>query len=188
MRTLYVQDYRDHQFSAAAPGGRVLIREAAHPNRVDVNVEFQWYVVGHVYDGEVPYPAVGYVYVDGPADSITIVEVGGGELRLPKGYAAVMYYRTTKGPCEGVDSRLAFRGAKVPAPGTYSIKLVSGYLSPEEAASGARVAGELYALIVSGLELLPRASALARAVRAVARATRGGALGPLALGALLLAV
>lgn len=136
LKTFYYQAKQEYAVSAAAPTGKVLIKEAKHPTSVNVNVEFEWYVVGHVEDGVVHNPGVAYVYVDGPASNIVLVKTDGSEINLPKGNALILYYHADKDVCTDIDSRNVFKGAKFPNAGTYTIWLLSGYLTEDEAAMG----------------------------------------------------
>jgi len=141
MRTFNYQDLREYSVQsetapAPPPEGRVLIADASHPSRVTVNEEFSWYVVGHVEDALVHNPGVAYVYLDGPANSITLVGADGSRDTLEKGTFMTIYYHADKDPCTNVDSRDVYRGAIFPAEGTYTIWLLSGYLSEDEAAAG----------------------------------------------------
>jgi len=184
LRTFTPQDKREYSVSAAAPAGKVIIKEASHPTRVEVNKEFSWYVVGHVTDGDVTNPGVAYYYRDGPAPELILVKNDGSETRLPRGYALVLYYKATKGPCTDIDSRKVYRGAKLPAAGTYAIWLLSGYLTPEEAAMGKLSLAGLYELSTPHLAAFTGAPLTVQT--AISRLTP--TLAPLALGTLLLLI
>ena len=141
MHTFNVQDLREYSVRAEVvpappPEGRVLITDASHPTSVNVDEEFSWHVVGHVEDAMVHNPGVAYVYVDGPADSITLVGADGTRDILEKGMVQIIYFHADKDPCTNVDSRDVYRGAIFPAEGTYTIWLLSGYLTEEEAVAG----------------------------------------------------
>lgn len=158
MRTFNVQDKREYSVSAAVPVGRAVVKEANHPTSVEVDREFSWYVVGHVTDGVVRNPGVGYLYKDGPASSIKLVRKDGTEVDLPKGYVTVVYLKGDQPTCTQVDSREVFRGAKFPVEGTYTIWLCAGYTSDAEAAMGRLSLGGMYELVtmnIAGLQGAP---------------------------------
>jgi hypothetical protein len=187
LRTLTYHDYRSYVVSAAAPAGKVYIKDASHPTSVTVNQEFSWYAVGEVRDGSAHNPGVAYYYKDGPAPSVKIVKKDGSAVDLPKGYAFVAY---EKGDCPAgtlVDSRDVCRGAAYPAAGTYTIWLCSGVLSDDEAAMGVPSLGGMYELVTghlagfAGASLPVQATTVAVAVDAARRIG-----GPLALSALLM--
>ena len=136
MHTFNFQDKREYAVSVAAVPGRVVIAEASHPSSVDVNKEFSWHVVGHVENGVVRNPGIAYAYVDGPANAITLVGTDGSRETLEKGKFISLYYHADKDPCTNIDSREVYRGAIFPVAGNYTVWLLSGYLSEEEAAAG----------------------------------------------------
>ncbi|MGB9672335.1 MAG: hypothetical protein ACPLZY_04235 [Candidatus Norongarragalinales archaeon] len=162
-QTFNYQDKREYSVNAAAPAGKVLIKEASHPTSVNVNQEFAWYVVG-------------------PAASIVLVRQDGSEVSLPKTYAETIYYKDTKSPCTDVDSRAIFRGAKFPAAGTYTIWLLSGYLSADEAAMGLPSLGGLYELATRHLKTFTGIPVTVQTAASRLIPT----LAPLAVGGLLL--
>jgi len=142
-----VQEYKSYDVRAQKLEGVVRLVEADHPTSVNVNEEFSWHAVGHVENAPVSYPGVGYYYVDGPADSITIVRTDGVEEELQKGYVYAIFIIGRDQPeCTNIDSRVIARGAKFPEEGTYTIKLCSGYVSEEEAPQARRVFGNLAVL------------------------------------------
>ncbi len=181
-QTFNYQDKREYSVNAMAPAGKVLIKEASHPTSVNVNQEFAWYVVGHVTDADVTNPGVVYWYRDGPAASIVLVKQDGSEVSLPKTYGQVIYYKATKSPCTDVDSRAIFRGAKFPAAGTYTIWLLSGYLSADEAAMGLPSLGGLYELATRHLKAFTGIPVTVQTAASRLIPT----LAPLAVGGLLL--
>jgi hypothetical protein len=184
LRTFTYQDKREYGVNAAAPAGKVIIVDASHPTSVNVNQEFPWYVVGHVENAQVTNPGVAYAYVDGPAGNVVLVKNDGSEVRLALGYAQIIYYKATKDPCTNIDSRYIFRGAKFPNAGTYTIWLLSGYLSTDEAAMGRLSLGGLYELTSPHLAAFTGAPVTVKTTVSKLAPT----IGPLALGALLLLV
>jgi hypothetical protein len=182
LRTFTYQDKREYPVNAGAAAGKVVITDASHPTSVNVNQEFSWYVVGHVENAQVANPGVAYAYVDGPAANIVLVTTLGSGVNLPKGYAQIIYINETKNPCTNIDSRLLFRGAKFPAAGTYTIWLLSGYLSANEAAMGKLSLGGLYELISPHLAAFTGAPVTVKTTVSKLAPT----IGPLALGALAL--
>jgi hypothetical protein len=183
LRTYYYQDKREYSVSAQAEAGKVVIVDASHPTSVNVNKEFAWYVVGHVEVASITNPGVAYAYHDGPADNIVLVKTDGSEVTLPKGYAAVIYYKATKDPCTNIDSRNVLRGAKFPAAGTYTIWLLSGYVSADEAAMGKLSLGGLYELLTPHIKYFTGAPVTVTTISKLAPT-----IAPLALGTLLLLV
>jgi hypothetical protein len=157
MHTFTQHDYKEYSVQASlAP--YVAVREASHPTSVTVNKEFAWYVVGEVKNGAVHNPAVGYHYKDGPADSVKIVDKNGGEHDVPKGYA-VFYLKPGDQPAGTlIDSRDAYRGAKYPAAGTYTARLVAGAISDDELAMAVPLAEGLYMLVSSHIAELEGAA------------------------------
>jgi hypothetical protein len=181
-RTVYYQDKREYSVNVGAPAGKVVITDASHPTSTDVNKECPWYVVGHVENAPVTNPGVGYLYKDGPADKIIIVNKDGSEDTLSKGYCLAIYYKATKDPCTNIDSRALERGVKFPAAGTYTIWLISGYVSADEAALGTLTPEELYKLQTSHFKALSAAPV-------TIKTTAAGivpAVAPIALGTLAL--
>jgi hypothetical protein len=152
MQTYTVQDYKAYSVEAKVPAGKTVVKDASHPTSVNVNQEFAWYVVGQVTDGVVRNPGVAYYYKDGPAASVKIVKNDGTEIDLPKGSALVLYVKGDQPVGTTIDSRNAFRGAKFPAAGTYTIWLCAGYVSDAEAAMGKLSLGGLYELVTPHLE------------------------------------
>jgi hypothetical protein len=150
LRTFQYQDARERGV-ASGLSPKVLIKEALHPTSVTPGKEFAWHVVGHVEEGSVTNPGVAYAYVDGPASEVVLIGTDGSEDSLPKGYAKIMYYKATKDPCTDIDSRALYRGARFPSAGTYRVWLLSGYLTPEEAAMGSPSLGGLYELTTGRL-------------------------------------
>jgi hypothetical protein len=86
-----------------------------------------WSAVGHVEEGPVRNPYIGYLYEDGPSDSVRIVEWDGKTSDVAKGRTNGYAYQETMNPCARIDSRVVFKGVVFPQPGTYKIRLVSGY-------------------------------------------------------------
>jgi len=126
--------------------GKCIIVDYDHPGEVNVNEEVSWYVVGEVRDGVVRNPGVGLYYKDGPADKIIIVEKDGKKVEVPKDYARIYYFKGDRDPGTRIDSRNAFRGVIYPEAGTYTIWLVSGYVSEDEAAMGLPIGYGCYVL------------------------------------------
>jgi hypothetical protein len=145
MKTYYIHEYREYSVTATA-AGRCVIKEASHPTSVAVGVEFAWYVVGHVADAVVRNPGIAYMYKDGPAASVKLVRKDGAEIDVPKGSAVILYRKGDVAVCTNIDSRDAFKGAKFPVAGTYTIWLMSGYLSDAEAAMGVATFAGMYEL------------------------------------------
>jgi len=115
--------------SASPSQGKVVITDYNHPDSVNVGNEFRWHVVGQIKDGYVNQPAIAYVYWNGPADKIVIVDDKGYQEDLPIGYGIVNYMDGTQPEGTTVDSRdmkYPFRGAIYPASGTYDIRLWTG--------------------------------------------------------------
>ena len=139
VKTLYVHDYRERMVAAQLPAGKCVIVDASHPSEVTVNEEASWYVVGEVRDGYVHNPAVALWYRDGPADSITVTDRLGNRYPLARGEAAWLAVKGDAAPGARVDSRNFYRGAIYPQAGTYTIWLVSGYITDEELAMGLSV-------------------------------------------------
>jgi hypothetical protein len=106
--------------------GRVAIVDARHPASVTAGQPYDWRVVAEVRDGPVENPCAGYLYVDGPADSVYVIVGAGRRHAVRRGTAVVGTEPGVQGPGTRVDTKYFFGGAVLPLPGAYKIALIAG--------------------------------------------------------------
>jgi len=110
--------------TSAGPGVQI-INANAPPSSIQVNQQFNFSVTGQVVNGNVVNPAVGLYFFDGPSNYINIVTPN-GTTQLNKGMIEVAYIDGTEPPGTTITLQA---GVILPAPGTYTLQLVAGYLT-----------------------------------------------------------
>ena len=110
--------------TSAGPGVQI-INANAPPSSIQVNQQFNFSVTGQVVNGNVVNPAVGLYFFDGPSNYINIVTPN-GTTQLNKGTIEVAYITGTEPPGTTITLQA---GVILPAPGTYTLQLVAGYLT-----------------------------------------------------------
>jgi hypothetical protein len=106
--------------------GRAVIIDARHPATVTAGQPYDWRVIAEVRDGPVENPCAGYLYVDGPVDSVHVIVGTGRRHAVRRGTAVVGTEPGVQQPGTRVDTKYFFGGAVLPAPGTYKIALIAG--------------------------------------------------------------
>lgn len=110
------------------PEVRAPITEFSYPQgNATVGKPFgPFYARAHIeYNSKKYNPAISFYYVDGPANSITVIDQYGKKWDLPKGYALVVVYPTNVGEC--TDMVIPGWYTIFPTAGIYQIQILSGY-------------------------------------------------------------
>ena len=133
----------------------MVITDYSFPTQAITYDPANFYVVGHLEGATFPNPAVGIYYYDGPAPYIYVILNNGIGVQVPKGYAWVTYKSGPQSQCTTVDTRLAAQSVMFTEPGKYTIVLVAGFLTPDEASAAGKPVNTGYAVIndLSGLSV-----------------------------------